>query len=91
MALGFRISQSLRNGAHKGLLCPPVFLVGTASERTAQWPVPAVSPKGASIKNYQDEEILLFADKLNEWPRRKLAYPTPEELFEAFLDGVYDD
>ena len=48
-------------------------------------------PKGASIKNYQDEEILLFADKLNEWPRRKLAYPTPEELFEAFLDGVYDD
>lgn len=46
-------------------------------------------PKGVSIEQFSDEEILLFADELNGRPRRKLGYRTPEELFEAFLDKLY--
>jgi len=46
-------------------------------------------PKGVSIEKFSDADILVFADELNERPRRKLGYRTPEELFEAFLDKVY--
>lgn len=46
-------------------------------------------PKGASIEQFYDEDILSAADGLNGLPRRKLGYATPEELFEAFLDTVY--
>ena len=46
-------------------------------------------PKGASMEEYTDEEILMFADKLNGMPRRNLGYHTPEELFDAFLDRVF--
>ena len=46
-------------------------------------------PKGVSLEEYTDEGILMFADKLNGMPRRKLGYHTPEELFDAFLDRVF--
>ena len=46
-------------------------------------------PKGASIEQYSDEDILTAADELNGRPRRKLGYQTPEELFDAFLDRIY--
>ena len=46
-------------------------------------------PKGESIEQYTDEEILSFADEINSRPRRVLGYHTPEELFEVFLDNVY--
>lgn len=46
-------------------------------------------PKGESIEQYTDDEILYFADEINSRPRRVLGYHTPEELFEAFLDQVY--
>lgn len=46
-------------------------------------------PKGVSIENFTDEEILWAADALNSLPRRNLGYHTPEELFEAFLDTIY--
>lgn len=46
-------------------------------------------PKGVSIDNYSAEQILSFADQMNALPRRILAYCTPEELFDAFLDQVY--
>ena len=49
----------------------------------------AFVPKGASLEQYTDEDILAAADELNGRPRRKLGYRTPEELFEAFLDAVY--
>ena len=49
----------------------------------------AFVPKGASIEQYADEDILAAADELNGHPRRKPGYRTPEELFEAFLDSVY--
>lgn len=46
-------------------------------------------PKGVSITKYTEEEILGFADKMNDVPRRILGYSTPNELFERFLDQVY--
>lgn len=49
----------------------------------------AFVPKGVSIENFTDEDILAAADELNGRPRKKLGYCTPEELFEAFLDNVY--
>lgn len=49
----------------------------------------AFVPKGASIEQYTDEDILAAADELNGRPRKKLGYRTPEELFEAFLDAVF--
>ena len=49
----------------------------------------AFVPKGVSIEQFTDEDILAAADELNGRPRKKLGYRTPEELFEAFLDSVY--
>ena len=49
----------------------------------------AFVPKGVSIEQFTDEDILAASDELNGRPRRKLGYCTPEELFEAFLDDVY--
>ena len=49
----------------------------------------AFVPKGVSIEQYSDEDILTAADELNGRPRRKLGYRTPEEHIEAFLDSVF--
>ena len=46
-------------------------------------------PKGESIQNCNDEQILMFADEINALPRKHLGYLTPEELFEAQLDQIY--
>ena len=46
-------------------------------------------PKGASIEQYSDDDVLTMADKLNASPRRILGYRSPVELFDAFLDTVY--
>jgi IS30 family transposase len=46
-------------------------------------------PKGVSIEQYAPEDVLTCADELNSRPRKRLAYRTPEELFDAFLDEVY--
>ena len=46
-------------------------------------------PKGVSIEQFSDMDILAAADNINGLPRKKLGYETPEELFEAFLDSVY--
>ena len=46
-------------------------------------------PKGMSIEQFSDENILNMADTLNQRPRRVLDYHTPSELFDAFLDEVY--
>lgn len=43
-------------------------------------------PKGVSIENYTDNQILYYADEMNALPRRNLGYATPEELFDEFLD-----
>ena len=49
----------------------------------------AFVPKGVSIEDFTDEDILAAADELNGRPRRKLGYRTPEELFDSFLDCVF--
>lgn len=46
-------------------------------------------PKGVSIHNFSDEQILMFSDEINALPRMRLAYRTPEELFECQLDLIY--
>lgn len=46
-------------------------------------------PKWSSIEKYSAEQILWFADEINDLPRRHLGYATPSELFEEFLDQVY--
>ena len=46
-------------------------------------------PKGCSIREYTDEQILCFADEINAIPRKRLGYQTPEELFEQQLDLIY--
>ena len=46
-------------------------------------------PKGKSIENYSCNDILFFADKINDLPRKILGYHTPEELFEQELDRIY--
>ena len=49
----------------------------------------AFFPKGVSLENYSEEDVLMAADELNGRPRKKLGYRTPEELFDKFLDSVY--
>ena len=49
----------------------------------------AYFPKGVPLEKYSDEDILSDTDELNGWPRKKLGYHTPEELFDAFLDAVF--
>ena len=46
-------------------------------------------PKGKSIDNYSADDIMFFADKINNLPRKILNYHTPEELFEKQLDLIY--
>ena len=45
--------------------------------------------KGKSIDDYSADDILFFADKINNLPRKILGYHTPEELFEQELDRIY--
>ena len=35
------------------------------------------------------EQILEFADEMNNTPRKVLDYQTPDELFDEYLDEVY--
>ena len=46
-------------------------------------------PKGKSIDDYAADDIMYFADKINNLPRKILGYHTPEELFERELDRIY--
>ena len=46
-------------------------------------------PKGASMRNYTDDQFLMFADEINSTPRKRLGYRTAEELFKEQLDLIY--
>ena len=46
-------------------------------------------PKGKSINDYSADDIMFFADKINNLPRKILGYHAPEELFEQELDRIY--
>ncbi len=42
-------------------------------------------PKGASLRDYSDEDINRFADLMNDTPRKCLNFRTPKEVFEEQL------
>ncbi|MEE1282881.1 MAG: hypothetical protein UHK60_11655 [Acutalibacteraceae bacterium] len=42
-------------------------------------------PKGKSIDSHTDDEIRMFFDEINNLPRKRLSYHTPEEIFEKEL------
>ena len=46
-------------------------------------------PKGKSIDDYSADDIMFFADVINNLPRKILSYHTPDELFEKELDRIY--
>ena len=46
-------------------------------------------PKRKSIELYSENDILSFADSMNDSPRRVLSYRTPNEMFEEQLDRIY--
>ena len=46
-------------------------------------------PKGKSIDDYSADDIMFFADIINNLPRKILGYHTPDELFEQELDRIY--
>ena len=46
-------------------------------------------PKGKSIDDYSADDIMFFADVINNLPRKILDYHTPDELFEKELDRIY--
>jgi len=46
-------------------------------------------PKGKKISDYSADDILFFADLINNLPRKILRYQTPEELFNEELDRIY--
>jgi len=46
-------------------------------------------PKGKSIEKYSADDVLHYADIMNNCPRRLLGYRTSQELFDEFLDKVY--
>ena len=46
-------------------------------------------PKGKSIDDYSADDIMFFADVINNLPRKILGYHTPDELFEKELDRIY--
>ena len=46
-------------------------------------------PKGKSIDDYLADDIMFFADVINNLPRKILGYHTPDELFEQELDRIY--
>ena len=46
-------------------------------------------PKGKSMDDYSADDIMFFADVINNLPRKILGYHTPDELFEKELDRIY--
>ena len=45
-------------------------------------------PKGCDISQFTDEQIQQIEDKLNQRPRKRLGYQTPERLFELSFKRV---
>lgn len=46
-------------------------------------------PKGCSIEEYTEEQILSFSDQMNSTPRKIIGYCTSEELFDVNMDKIY--
>ena len=46
-------------------------------------------PKGKDIGKYSEEDISYMADRINDLPRKRFGYRTPQELFDEELDKIY--
>ncbi len=46
-------------------------------------------PKGKSIEDYSADDIMCFADKINNLPRKILNYRTLKELFVCVRNALY--
>ena len=46
-------------------------------------------PKGRSINDFSEDEIMYFVDTINAKPRKNLGYRTPEEIFDEEMDKIY--
>lgn len=46
-------------------------------------------PKGRSINDFSEDEIMYFVDLINAKPRKILGYRTPEEIFDEEMDNIY--
>ena len=46
-------------------------------------------PKGRSINDFSEDEIMYFVDIINAKPRKNLGYRTPEEIFDEEMDKIY--
>lgn len=46
-------------------------------------------PKGKDIGKYSKEDISYMADRINNLPRKRFGYRTPQELFDEELDKIY--
>lgn len=46
-------------------------------------------PKGKSINDFSEDEIMYYIDLINAKPRKILGYKTPEEIFDEEMDNIY--
>ena len=46
-------------------------------------------PKGRSINDFSEDEIMYYVDIINAKPRKNLGYRTPEEIFDEEMDKIY--
>lgn len=46
-------------------------------------------PKGISINDFSEDEIMYYVDLINAKPRKILGYKTPEEIFDEEMDKIY--
>ena len=45
-------------------------------------------PKGCNIDSFSDEQVQQFEDKLNQRPRKRLGYRTPQDVFDQSFKRV---
>ena len=46
-------------------------------------------PKGRSINDFSEDEIMYYVDLINDKHRKILGYKTPEEIFDEEMDKIY--
>ncbi len=75
---------------YNSLLCLSCFSWDRPQNKKHNGLFRAFVPEGVSIESFTSECTLSATDEMNGRPRRKLGYHTPEELFDAFIDQVYE-
>ena len=89
MALRLKISTRLRRRALKSISPIPTHPGNARKTNDTMGCYGGIFRRVSPLKKYALEEVLAFSDEINGLPRKRLAYSTPEELFDAFFDAVY--